>query len=144
MRKKIFFGIGIILCCLIAWKVYTTFKPHRNVSGDKAEATLSAAGLYHEFQQDESLANKKWVGKVIEVSGIISSVNESDHYISLNLKGNTDGGINCSVSKKDLEAGDQFRSGDSVTVKGKCTGFLIDVDLVDCVIKKSLPGNSGK
>jgi hypothetical protein len=42
------------------------------------------------------------VGKVIEVSGIISSVNESADYISINLKAATDGGVNCSVLKTEL------------------------------------------
>lgn len=136
MRKKIFFGIGILLCCLIAWGVYTTLKPHRNVSGEETDAAVAAKDLYHDFQQNETLANKKWVGKVIEVSGIISSVTESDSYISINLKSNADGGINCSVLKKDLETGEKFKAGDSVIIKGKCTGFLMDVNLVDCVIKK--------
>ena len=127
---------AFLLFCLIAWGIYTTFRPHRNVSGEEAVATFSAPDLYHDFVQDEALANKKWVGKVIEVSGIISSVNESANYISLNLRAVTDGGINCSVLKKDLGPGDKFKTGDSVTIKGKCTGFLMDVNLVDCVIKK--------
>ena len=29
-----------------------------------------------------------------------------------------------------------LKTGDSVTIKGKCTGYLMDVNLVDCVIKK--------
>jgi hypothetical protein len=136
MRKKIIFGISILLCCLAAWEIYKTFKPHRNVSGDETVATPSAQDLYRDFQQDETLANKKWVGKVIEVSGAISSVNESSGYISIYLRATTDGGINCSVLKKDLETGEKLKAGDSVTIKGRCTGFLMDVNLVDCVIKK--------
>ena len=58
------------------------------------------------------------------------------NYVSLNLKGSADGGVNCSILKKDLDPGDKFNTGDSVTIKGKCTGFLMDVNLVDCVIKK--------
>ena len=136
MRKKIFFGIGILLCCLIGWGVYTTFKPHRNVSGEETAASRSATELYHDFEQHEALANKEWVGKIIEVSGIISSVNESGNYISIYLEGSTDGGINCSVLKKDLETGEKFQPGDTVTIKGRCSGFLMDVNLVDCIIKK--------
>ena len=76
------------------------------------------------------------MGKVIEVAGIISSVNESGNYVSLNLKAVSEGGINCSLLKKDLDAEDKFKTGDSVVIKGKCTGFLMDVNLVDCVVKK--------
>jgi hypothetical protein len=76
------------------------------------------------------------VGKVIEVSGIVSSVNESVDYVSINLKAAAEGGVNCSISKKDLSADETFKKGDSLTIKGKCTGFLMDVNLVDCVLRK--------
>ena len=45
------------------------------------------------------------------------------------------GGINCQLfagTKVDPEP----RSGDAVTVKGRCTGFLMDVNLADCVLFK--------
>jgi hypothetical protein len=136
MRKKYFFGTGILLICVAAWGIYSALKPHRNVEGEDAVATLSASSLYNDFLQAENLANKKWTGKVIEVSGIISSVNESGNYISVSLHAADEGGINCSILKKDLNPDYKINKGDSITIKGKCTGFLLDVNLVDCVIKK--------
>jgi hypothetical protein len=116
--------------------IYRVYKPHGNVSGEQAAGSLSARDLYLDFQHDENIANKKWLGKVIEVSGIVSAVNESPGYVSLNLKAVADGGVNCSISKKDLSPDERFKTGDSLTIKGKCTGFLMDVNLVDCVISK--------
>jgi hypothetical protein len=136
MRKRYFFGIGIILLLMAVWGIYRVTLPHRNTSGEQAVAELSATNLYNEFLNSENIANKKWVGKVIEVSGSISSVSELGNYISLNLKGSAVGGVNCSILKKDLDPGDKFNTGDSIIIKGKCTGFLMDVNLVDCVIKK--------
>ena len=136
MRKKYLFGIVILVLILSVWGVCRVFKPHQNVSGEDAAASLSAPVLYHEFQSDENAANKKWVGKVIEVSGIVSLVNESAEYVSITLKATTEGGINCSLLKKDINESDTFKNGDSLFIKGKCTGFLMDVNLVDCVIEK--------
>jgi tRNA_anti-like len=136
MRKKYLFGIVILVLILAGLGIYKVYKPHRNVSGEEAVASLPAQDLYLDFQHDENVANKKWVGKVIEVSGIISSVNESAGYVSINLKATAEGGINCSVLKKDLDQNETLKNGDSLTIKGKCTGFLMDVNLVDCVIKK--------
>jgi hypothetical protein len=136
MRKIIFFGIGILLLCLAGWGIYKVYKPHSNVAGEEAAAELSARNLYNEFQSAENTANKKWVGKVIEVSGTISSVSDAGNYLSVNLEATADGGVNCSILKKDLNPDDKFNKGDSVTIKGKCTGFLMDVNLVDCVVKK--------
>ena len=136
MRKKYFFGIGIFLICLAGWGLYTLYKPHLNVAGEDAVATLTATNMYQEFLNNESRANQKWLGKVIEVTGKISSVTDAGNYISLNLGAAGDGGVNCSILKKDLSANDKFNKGDSINVKGKCTGFLMDVNLVDCIIKK--------
>lgn len=136
MRKKYFFGIGILLICLAAWGIHVVYKPHHNVENDRAAATLTAGDLYNEFLKSESGANQKWVGKVIEISGRISSVNVAGSYISINLAAAKEGGVDCSVLKKDLPAGTVLNKGDSITVKGKCTGFLMDVNLVDCIVKK--------
>jgi len=75
--EKIFFGIGILLICLAGWGIYTAYKPHRNVEGEDAVATMTATGLYNEFLKNESQANQNWVGKVLEVKGTISSVTEA-------------------------------------------------------------------
>ena len=136
MRKIYFFGIGILLICLAAWGIHVVYKPHQNVENQQTSATLSASSLYSEFLNSEAKANQKWVGKVIEISGRISSVNEAGSYVSINLAAAKEGGVDCSVLKKDLPAGSALNQGDSITVKGKCTGFLMDVNLVDCIVKK--------
>ena len=128
--------MGILLICLAGWGIYKIYKPHRNVEGEEAVATLTAINMYQEFSKNESGANQKWLGKVVEVSGRISSVSNAGKYVSLNLAATADGGVNCSLLKNDLPADEKFNQGDSVTVKGKCTGFLMDVNLVDCIIKK--------
>jgi tRNA_anti-like len=136
MRKKYFFGIGIVLLCLAILGIHSIFKPHQNVEGESPAASFSARDLFNEFQHDETAADKKWVGKVLEVKGVISSVSEAGKYESVNLAATSDGGVNCSFLKKDVDSSTGFIKGDSITIKGKCTGFLMDVNLVDCVIKK--------
>jgi hypothetical protein len=136
MPKKYFFGAGILLICLAGWGIYKVYKPHGNVGSDEAVISIHAATLYNEFQTKEAQANKKWLGKVIEVTGTITSINESGNYVSVNLGGGPEGGVDCSVLKKDLQPALNLAKGDTVIVKGKCTGFLMDVNLVDCVIKK--------
>jgi hypothetical protein len=136
MRKKYFFGIGILLICLAAWGIYTVYRPHRNVEGEDAAAKLTAIDMYGEFSKNESEANKKWLGKVVEVSGRISSVSEAGKYVSVNLVATPDGGVDCSLLKSDLSPDEKISKGDSITVKGKVTGYLMDVNLVDCIIKK--------
>jgi hypothetical protein len=134
MRKLIIFGTGIFLLVLAAWGLYKVTRSHRNVAGEQAVARFSAPDLYREFLNSENAANKKWVGRVIEISGTISSVQEAGNYFSVNLRATADGGVDCSILKKDLGPEKKLNAGDSVTIKGKCTGFLMDVNMVDCVI----------
>ncbi len=136
MRKKLFFGIGIFLLLVSAWGIYRVTRPHKNAAGEQSSATLSAWTFYSEFISNENEADKKWVGKVITVTGIISSKNESAEYVSIILRAKPEGGVNCSMLKKDFEPGDNSKIGDSVVIKGKCTGFLVDVNMVDCVFIK--------
>jgi hypothetical protein len=135
MRKKyVFFGIGLILLILAVRAIYVIYKPHSNVSSVQSEATLDAVSFYNDFQQDESGAGKKWIGKVISVHGKIAGVSESGLYVSVLLEAGPDGGINCSLLKTDLKTEMKLIPGDRIVIKGKCTGYLIDVNLVDCIV----------
>ena len=74
--------------------------------------------MYSDFLQDETAANKKWVGKVIEIRGIISSVGEAGDYISINLEAAPEGELTV-ASEKDLDSDFKHNKGDSISIKGK-------------------------
>jgi hypothetical protein len=73
---------------------------------------------------------------VISVTGRLTEIQHSGSSVSWLLSTQPGGGgINCQIfagTKIDPEP----HSGDLVTVKGRCTGFLMDVSLVDCVPEK--------
>jgi hypothetical protein len=136
MQKKVFFATGIIMLMIAAMGIYKVTKPHQNVSGQQAVATLTASSLYEDFAKTEKMANKKWVGKVLEISGTISAIEETVSYYAVSLRATPEGGVNCSIMKKDLDRDIKLNKGDSITIKGKCTGLLMDVNMVDCIIIK--------
>lgn len=136
MRKFYFFGIGFLLLGLAGLGVYKLYQPHQNAAGLQSVASLSALDFYNDFNTDEDMASKKWVGKVVEITGVISTIGENGKYFSINLQATESGGINCSMQKKDLNTVTKPMPGDTITMKGKCSGFLSDVNLVDCIIIK--------
>jgi|KBSSwiStaDraftv2_1062776.scaffolds.fasta_scaffold1982298_2 hypothetical protein len=136
MRKIYFFGAGIVLLLLVVWGIQRAFRPHQNTASETADARVTATALYGEFSRDETEANKKWIGRVIEVTGHISSVTEAGNYLSVSLGSGAGGGVICSLLKTDLKAGETPLEGQDVVIKGKCTGYLMDVTLVDCVLVK--------
>jgi hypothetical protein len=135
MQKKWIFFAGIVLLFLAAgWGYYMYQKPRAGVASVKSAYSLSAEELYQDFVQDEAAATEKYTGKVIEVSGVVSDVQAMDSAMIVLLSaGNEAGGVNCSFSRNEQKAIPQ--KGERITVKGRCAGFLMDVNLVDAIQK---------
>lgn len=136
MRKKYLIIAVLVWIVLIALGFYFYNKPHASSASKKTDVLIDAADLYKAFQHDESTANSRYVDKIIEVKGRVMEIQHSGIRTSLQLDaGSTMGGVNCSLadSSPDLKIPDK---GSLVVVKGKCSGFLMDVNLVDCVMKK--------
>lgn len=136
MRKKVFFSIGILMLCLVGYGVYLYKKPHADASALAADYTLNATALYADYEKDEAAADKKYLSKIIAVKGTISGVEKTDSTLTYSLQSDSPmGGINCSMASTNKQAA-TAKKGDAIIIKGRCTGFLADVALVDCVIEK--------
>ncbi|HEY4154582.1 MAG TPA: hypothetical protein VGM24_04125, partial [Puia sp.] len=81
-------------------------------------------------------ANKKFLGKVIEVTGSISGIQKDTGNAGILMDATAMGGVNCGFSKTALPGLQLLKTGDTIRIKGRCTGFLMDVNLVDCVLEK--------
>jgi hypothetical protein len=133
MKKKTLRTIGLLCLAGIAaatfigYRVYT--KPHRSAATETAVAT-TAAQLVHEYEKDEAASNKKYLGNAVQVSGTVSevSVNQQNKPVVL-LAGSDMSGVQCSLE----EPMPGIKKGDSVIIKGFCTGFLTDVIIDRCI-----------
>jgi hypothetical protein len=137
-NKRIFFLGGILLCLLLlfAWGIRMYTKGHQSVAGSSVAFSIDADSLYNQYQQDEHAADLKFLGKVIEVKGRLGEVQHNgplEIWILSTHAGS--GGVNCQLFPGEKYPGGNPRSGDSVSIRGKCTGFLMDVNLADCVFK---------
>jgi hypothetical protein len=134
MQRKWILLTGILLLALLAVGGYYMYqKPRSGVTNVKADYSVTASELYNEFVANESAANIKYLNKVIEVSGKVMEVKKEESAMSVQLNGSDAGGVNCSLQKVPAKAPPV---GSIVKVKGKCTGFLMDVNLVDAIIIK--------
>ena len=125
--------IGIVLLASL-YGYYKYNRPHQGVESNKAAYQISASQLYKDFASDEESANKKYLDKVISVKGHVISIQHSGYQniIQLNGEGNS-GGISCLFSNTNQNVESDIKENDEITVKGKCSGFLMDVNLVDCI-----------
>jgi hypothetical protein len=136
MKKKYFLVAGILLLLLTGWAFYLYHKPHSNTAGQDTDFRMPAAELYAAFQQDEAGANKKFMGKVIEVNGTVSDIETGAASINVLISASAQGGISCSFSTGGMPSPGSIKKGSNRIIKGRCTGFLMDVNLVDCVLKE--------
>ena len=125
--------IGIILLGLL-FGYFKFNKPHQGVENSKAAFQISASQLFKNFSTDETSANKKYLGKVISVKGQVLSIQHSAEQNIIQLSGDENaGGISCLFSNAYKNGELDIKKNDEIVVKGKCSGFLMDVNLVDCI-----------
>lgn len=134
---KKFLLIGLLLAILaIGVGLMIYHKPHKNMQSAKADFTMPATELYTAFETDESTANTKFLDKVVQVEGVVQSVSKDDAgKISVTLDaGGMLGGVICQLDDLSEHAKTSFEEGEKVVFKGICTGLLMDVVLVRCVV----------
>ena len=101
---------------------------------DIATAVFSDAASY--YQNDEATANKKYLNKVIEVTGNIADIqNVNGSQIILLSTKDEMGGVNCQLSNSEKDKDITLKKSTTITIKGRCSGYLMDVNLVDCILK---------
>ena len=134
MKKKTIRVAGLLcLVCVVAggivgYRMYN--KPHRSAASETA-VELTAQRLAADYEKDEAVANKKYLDKAVQVSGTVSEIsfNQQNKPVIV-LMGANMSGVQCTLQ----EDAKSVRKGDSITIKGFCTGYLTDVILDRCIL----------
>ncbi len=132
----------LILGCLAALigggvGYYMWNKPHAEIG--PPNFTVTATELAAEFAADETKATEKYVGSmdkmiVVQVSGTVASVEKDTSGVSISLEtGDPMNGVSCVLDKFTKQTKTDYKVGETVTLKGICTGKLTDVVLDRCV-----------
>lgn len=135
MMKKIILSTVLALLTGLGFAYYLYNKPHQGISDETPAFSLKAETLVSEYDRDEKKANAKYLGKIVEVQGVIAekSKDKTGNY-NVTLQGPDLAGIGCEFEQKAQNKLTSLKEGQEVKIKGICTGVLMDVVLVDCVI----------
>ena len=136
--KKISIYILIIglLGIFIGYKMYN--KPHINVAEKPVDIAITANTLLADFSSDETKANTKYLDKIIAVKGRVATIEFNGEKAAISLQTKDDfGSVVCYLVKDEFKKSAEIKEGQEVILKGICTGFLMDVILVKCVIINS-------
>lgn len=103
-------------------------KPQQNIQQASA-ISINATDLFIAYSLSEAEANKNYIDKVIAVTGEVSNVSTNTEGKTVVLLKSDDlmFGVNCT-----LEETTPIKTGETITLKGLCTGYLTDVVLIRC------------
>ncbi|MCB0581452.1 MAG: hypothetical protein KDD10_19340 [Phaeodactylibacter sp.] len=135
MKKLL--GIGLLLALIAGGIGYFMYnKPHQNMENAKADVVLDARELFTAFEANETEANQKYLDKVVKVSGLVKEVStDEEGNVSVTLESGSEMfGVICQMDNLTQHDKTDFKPGEQVTFKGICTGMLMDVVLVRCVL----------
>jgi len=126
-----FIAISIILAALYYYNLKQT-----DMSKAKPDYVLSSTLLVTAFEINETSASTKYINKIIQVTGIISLVEKSDNNsINVTLASGSDiSSVICTFPA--VSDPGKFIKGEEITLRGECSGFLMDVLLNNCTVIK--------
>lgn len=136
VRISLFIALFILLSG-ISVGLYLYNKKHKDLTKVNADYIMDAHQLVTSFMTDEKSASEKYINKVIEVTGLVTSAEfgSADSTLSLTLTGYGDNsGVICTFNGITDKSQVSYKDGESLTVRGECSGVLMDVLLNNCAV----------
>jgi len=129
------FLIGLIVAFSSIYYVFNM--PRRNLSRESAVYSLSAKQLISDFRNDEVIATKKYLDQAIAVTGEIKSIRTLENHSMVFSLADAMEGVSCTVDSTDVVKYSSkltlLAIGSSGSFKGRCSGMLMDIQVINCV-----------
>ena len=143
--RKIIFILILIIVITGGWYVYSEYnRENADLTKVEAKININAVDLVKAFDSDVVTANKKYLGKILAVTGTVTSIENNFTNATIVLGDSLSlSAVRCSMDTTYIDAVSSIKVGQFITVKGHCTGFNeseieelgSDVILNECVIK---------
>jgi uncharacterized protein (UPF0333 family) len=141
--KKIILLVIVFIVAAGGFYAYNEYhRTNKDLKNSSPDFTTDAASLIASFEKDTATASKKYVDKIIAVSGNVKTIDTNGNPIVITL-GDTGqmSSVQCSMDSTHANEYKPIKEGDQLTLKGICTGgrteelFGTDVILNRCVIE---------
>ena len=135
VKVALFFVSFIALAGILA-ALYMFNLKHTDMAKAKPDYIISATQLQKEFEDNETAASTKFINKIIEVTGIIASVKPAENNsVNVTLVSGSDlSAVICTFSA--IADPSRLQTGSEITLRGECSGYLMDVLLNNCAMIK--------
>ena len=120
--NRIILITAVAIIVLVAATGYLLWnKPHKNVK-DADAVQITAVDLYNSFITDSAKANALYTDKIVLVVGEVTQVsqNQEAQQVILIKTAVSGASINCTMEERSAT----HKTGDHVTIKGVCSGYI--------------------
>lgn len=128
-KRKIILLLILAAAGIGAWYGYTEYnRKNKDLGEVNADVKIPAVDMIKEYEQNDSLADKKYLGKVVEVTGNVKEVKRDDAgYYTVSLGDTTSmSSVRCAIDTTHYQDAASLTVGSSAIVRGNCTGFNKD------------------
>ena len=135
-KNKIIIAIALIatIAFSVYYYVFVYSSQHRRQVQSETGIVITSDSLVAKYQADEKLANSLYLNKAVVVTGILLSIDKNQEGKTTIVIGRSDSFSNVSVTMINTAPITQ-KVGESITIKGLCTGALSDVVITDGVVE---------
>lgn len=122
---------GVLLAVIMIAYLFVMNMPKASVKSVEADYKLNSEQLYSEYSTDEESSDLKYLGRVIELSGVVEDITTDEQGAAVVLLGDGDAVIHAIVTMEEDQKSklSAYQPGQNITVKAKCNGMLIEVAL---------------
>ena len=138
-KKKYLWLFVLPVLAMLFFGIKEYNRKPKDLTEAKPQEKTTAIALLTAFKNDEALANKTYLGKTVEISGVITEIeNEEDSLINIYLGDSSlMEKVSCTMDMRNKEKFVNLKSGQQVSIIGFCTGYLQDVEMNRCAIAPS-------
>jgi cytoskeletal protein RodZ len=112
----------------LVWKFYIN-ADNKNLKNSKADFAIGTTQLIKEIDASDTGINKKYLDKIIEISGNVKSVEPSDSATLVTFGDTTSNTIiQCQIDARNNSLAAAIKPNTNVTIKGKVAGISKDSD----------------
>lgn len=135
IKVALFVVTFIALSAILAALYFYNLK-HTDMAKAKPDFVITATDLQKAFEDNETAASTKYINKILEVTGKIASVKPADNNV-LNISLVTGSDMSAVIGTfPAVTDPSKFTIGSEITLRGECSGFLMDVLLNNCAVIK--------
>jgi len=138
MLRKIIRIITILLVLALIGYIVVLKWPKASVKSKTTDVKIEAASIYEAFSTDEKAAEALYLGKVVQVTGIIDEIYVDENGAPVVILRGTEGdpvGVVTLETSESSKIGD-YKEGDEIIVKTQCSGMLMEVTFNKGIIVK--------